>query len=39
MLPLILFIIAVVGIIIGILFNIDDVVDYFIEDKKRNRFK
>ena len=39
MLPLILFVITVVGIIIGILFNIDDVVDYFIEDKKRNKFK
>ena len=39
MLPLILFIMAVVGITMGVLFNIDDVADYFIEDKKRNRFK
>lgn len=39
MIPLILFIIAVVGIIIGILFNIDDVADLFIDDKKHNRFK
>ena len=39
MLPLILFIIAVVGIIIGILFNIDDVADYFVEDKKHDRNK
>lgn len=38
MLPLI-FAITVVGVIIGVLFNIDDVADYFVEDKKRNKIK
>ena len=38
MLPLILFVIAVVGII-GVLLNIDDIADYFVEDKKHDRNK
>ena len=39
MLPLILFAIAVVGIIIGVILNIDDTADYFVEDKKHDRNK